>query len=263
MAENFGIGMLEFMGYKDYFEKLKKGAENIRAIAAFALGQIGDKKTVAQLIETLNTDTSSMVKIECIRSLMLIKDIKAKDAIEKALNDENPSVRAASAIALGVLKAQDAIQSLFGALHDISTEVRVNAIDSLAEIGTKDVIDAISKALKDPEAMVRIHAVGALGVISSINSIPKLIEMLDDSDAITKMMSAWSLSEIGEPAIDALIQLIENSKGENRIFALEALSLIKSSKAIPFIKKLTETGEEWIKNIAKEALKKMQEYTKK
>jgi HEAT repeat protein len=99
--ENFGLGLLEFTGYREYIEKLKEGAENVRAISAFALGQIGDDKTVEQLIETLENDESPLVKIECIKSLMLMKDKRATEALTNAVKDSNYSVKTAAALALG------------------------------------------------------------------------------------------------------------------------------------------------------------------
>ena len=258
IMSTLGLGYLKFQGYKEYFEKLKQGSENIRAIAAFALGQIGDETSVSQIIETLEKEESIMVKIECIRALTILRDPKAIDILSKKLKDDNASVRAAAAIALGTLKANQAIKSLLESLHDIDIEVRINAIDSLAELGNKETIKSLHNALNDPEPLVRRHAVGALGVLGNIESISKLIKMLDDNDTITKMMSAWSLGEIGEAALDQLIELLEKSKGENRIFALEAINLIpNSSKAYDVIEKLTKSSEEWIKNVAISALKKM------
>ncbi len=256
---NLGLGYLEFQGYKDYFEKLKKGTENVRAIAAFALGQIGDETTVSEIINTLEQDESSTVKMECIRALTMIRDPKAIPSLIKMLKDDNASVRSAAAIALGTLKASEALNSLLQALHDINTEVRINAIDSISEIGNTQVLKSMYTALQDPEALVRRHAAGALGILGNKDSVPYLIKMLDDQDAITKMMAAWSLGEIGESALDSLIKILKESSGENRIFALEAITLIpKPTKALDVVKGLANSTEEWIKNVAKQTLDKIQ-----
>jgi HEAT repeat protein len=255
----YGISPLEFQGYKEYFEKLKKGEENIRAIAAFALGQIGDKKTTEDLIKVLESEKSSLVKLECIKALIKIRDEKSIEVLLKTLKDDNASVRSASAIGLGMLKSKEAISNLMQALHDMDSEVRMNAIDSLAEIGATEAIPAIVKKLKDPEATVKRHAVGALGVISSPEAVDELISMLNDGDAITRMMAAWSLAEIGEASIEKIISLLQNSKTDSRYFALEALGLIKSPKSVPVLESLASdpSSEEWVKNIAKDALSKI------
>lgn len=70
-----------------------------RTVAARALGQIGERKSVPALIQALN-DVSSWVRIAAAESLGQIQDRQAREPLQAALEDESADVREAAQQAL-------------------------------------------------------------------------------------------------------------------------------------------------------------------
>ena len=67
--------------------------------------------------------------------------------------------------------------------------------------------------------------------------IQMLISFLDSSSSPRKM-ALKSIVDIGEPAVKPLIQAVESSRKQRIVFmAIEALGQLKSTEAIPIIKK--------------------------
>lgn len=68
--------------------------EIVRAVAAFALGELGDVEAVTGLSESVLWDTDGRVRLFCVDALGKIGDLGAILALKRALNDPNMEVRA-------------------------------------------------------------------------------------------------------------------------------------------------------------------------
>lgn len=107
----------------------------LKDIAAFILGKIGNKKAVNPLIDILN-DNDSQVRKSAIDSLGDIGDSSVVNAIIKSLNDENWVVRLAAVDSLGKLGDKSAILPLTNLLDDKMENVRRRV---------EEVLDKLSK----------------------------------------------------------------------------------------------------------------------
>ncbi|MFQ5980999.1 MAG: HEAT repeat domain-containing protein [Candidatus Heimdallarchaeota archaeon] len=85
---------------------LNHKSADVRAVAAEALGQLGDAKAaVMPLLKKLN-DKKANVRLAVVESLALLKDGRAIEPLERMLNDKETNVRTAAVDALA--KLQDA-----------------------------------------------------------------------------------------------------------------------------------------------------------
>lgn len=90
----------------------------VRFAAAVALGDSRDPQAVASLARASSNETEWQVRMQAVRSLGQMGSRDAALALDKPLRDSDPSVRAATAMALGEIGGLDALNLLAAALHD-------------------------------------------------------------------------------------------------------------------------------------------------
>lgn len=107
--------------------------------AAFAQDQSDDIETPQHkawdLLVTAILSKKTTERTNGVRALGLLKDTKqARDFAENGLNDRDPDVRKAAAIALGQMQATQSIPKLEDALYDTKIAVVMAAAQSLREL---------------------------------------------------------------------------------------------------------------------------------
>jgi HEAT repeat protein len=132
--------------------------DDVRWLAADALGEIGDERAVEPLIKALRDDN-----VHCAaEALGNIGDVRAVEPLIKALEDEEWRVRYYAARALIIIMDARAVEPLIGALEDETWAVRGNAAYALGEIGDARAVEPLIKVLGDESDEVRDAAKEAL-----------------------------------------------------------------------------------------------------
>jgi HEAT repeat protein len=103
-------------------------------IAAWVLGQVGDRSAVAPLSRAV-TYPDPVVRARAAESLGRLGDAAAVEPLRGALSDVAPSVRANAATALGRLGFPEAAEPLRAALSDEDPNVRSAAAAALRRLG--------------------------------------------------------------------------------------------------------------------------------
>lgn len=175
----------------------------VRRKATFALGRIGDKRAVDQLIIALK-DSDIDVRFGAANALGIIKDPKSIDPLISALKDsESWLVREQAAEALGKIKDPRAVNPLIVALKDskssarddVESHIRRNVVTALGKIGDSRAVGPLISALKDLDFKVQEDAAEALSKIS-VSDVKPLIEALKDSDFNVRYKAAEMLDKI-------------------------------------------------------------------
>lgn len=123
------------------------------------------------------------------------------ELLDKALDDDNSSVRRIATAYLGMIEQKETLPYLYKALQDRSVNVRRTAGDCLSDLGYKE-------------------------------AIPHMIETLDDKSRIVRWRAAMFLYEVGDEAATlALEKALEDPEFEVRMQAKMALERIESGKA--------------------------------
>jgi HEAT repeat protein len=104
--------------------------------------------------------------------------------VQKALEDEDPSIRMKAAKALGEISNLQAEQALIKAVKDEEGKVRMGAAEALGWIGTSKAVEALSEALNDNSGLVRRRAIKALVQISTPKALKALIQAVKHNDDI-------------------------------------------------------------------------------
>ncbi len=158
------------------------------------------------------------------------------------------------------------------ALDSIDPEQRFNALDTLGQMTHPVAQEALAGALNHPVRDVRIHAAQLLR--RDLRAMPVFIEMLylrptlppySEGDAVVeeqqqgkinrlRILAIDALCQMGEPAIPALIEALDNENATVRERATEALCRYVDRRAIPGLVERLADSEESTRALAAQAL---------
>jgi len=175
----------------------------VRAKAAHALGEIGGIRAVDALMMALK-DTNSQVRRAAANALGKLDATRVEDAIIPARQDTNPTMRRAAADALGERGDARAVDALIPALTDRNREVRslaASALDRLGWVAPHAEAQAVYLVAKeDWTACIELGA----------PAVDALISVLNDADFHIQGAASDALVHIGSPAVDALINKLRD-----------------------------------------------------
>jgi HEAT repeat protein len=279
-----GIGK---KGVEPLLEALDDKRPWVRAIAAWALGEIADKRAVKPLLKALR-DQNENVRMKAGMALVAIGDDSIFEPMLASLKDKHPEVRGAACLALAeirhessvgplmeALKDEDervrdqaawalakigkpALQRLIMALEDPNRDVRCLAMETLGEIGDKRAVDSIIKMLKDVEVTIRFGAAHVLGGFGDKKAVNPLIEALKDKDKTVRFWAVNSLEQIADTrAIKPLVDALKDKDDLVRGAAAGALKEIGDETAIASLVDTLKDEKKWIRESAAEALVKI------
>jgi len=161
---------------KGLIRALRNKDRDIREAAAWALGELKDRRAVGPLISLLERDKESG---NAAWALGQLGDGSAVGILIAALSSEALDVRTNAAGALGFLGQGEAVEPLILALGDEQNWIRQNAAVSLGRIGDERAIGPLTKSLRDSDAEVRSNAIEALRKIGDVTG---QMQMLCGSD---------------------------------------------------------------------------------
>ncbi|KKI88699.1 virulence factor [Bacillus sp. SA1-12] len=136
--------------------------------------------------------------------------------LEKALNDEKPSIRRLATVYLGMIEKPSVLPLLYKALKDKSVTVRRTAGDCLSDIGDPQAIVPMMEALKDKNKLVRWRAAMFLYEVGDKTAVPALKQAEDDNEFEVSMQVRMAIERIegGEAAKGSVWkQMTESRKG--------------------------------------------------
>jgi HEAT repeat protein len=199
------------------------GLEKYRDLAQPAestLVEMGEK-AVAHLLEKLDTQ-SARERWTLIRVLGKIGEPAVLPVIWK-LDCEDKDVTKLAIRILGDLKDKRAVEPLVGLLNREDYNIRSHSCESLGKIEDTTAFEPVVSRMDDSVEVVRKSAAVALGRIKDQRAIPFLIGGLSDPHFSVRMTSANSLVQMGEPVIEPLLLLLDDSNRPTLHLAIESL----------------------------------------
>lgn len=129
-------------------------------------------------------------------------DLSDLPVLEKALEDEKPSIRRLAVVYLGMVKDKRVLPLLYRGLHDPNASVRRTAGDCLSDLGFKEACGEMAKALKDKSKIVRWRAAMFLYETGDEASLPALREAENDPEFEVRLQVRMAIERItkGEEA---------------------------------------------------------------
>jgi len=140
---------------------LRDGSVNVRKTAAWALGNVGDRRAVEPLVAAL-ADANADVRSRAVWALGNVEPKEAPRQLVAMLSDKDARVRELTAWALYNIQDPSTAPALQAALRaEQDKDLQLRYIRALAAMGEKSV-DAIRPLLESSDARVKEMAVRAL-----------------------------------------------------------------------------------------------------
>jgi len=148
----------------DLIKALKDKHDGTRFAAANALGSIRDSAALSALIEGLK-DANVGMRRSCLNAIGRIEDASSLPAIREAMNDTDVTVRSEAIRLGGVFMDKQSIESFKNLLKDENRSVNIAAAGALAKMGVKDGLSVALKAIKEVDPILKMRSAEILGLI--------------------------------------------------------------------------------------------------
>lgn len=193
-------------------------------------------------------------------------------ALAEALQDKDPSYRAAAAYALEEAGGNnrffesypEALDALIAALADPDAKVRYHAARALQYALNKKAMDPLIQATRDGDPQVRTGAAMSLGNFRDPRVTSALVSVLKDPYPGARMWAADSLGRLKDKrAIEPLTALLGDEKADVRTFVVRALAMFDHPDALKALNQALEDKELRVRNQAAREIEKRAEQAKK
>ncbi len=174
--------------------------------------------------------------------------------LDRALHDDEITVRHAAAKGLGAGGVVEAVPLMIDWLADIDPKTRIVAADALGDIGGADATAALVRSLGDIEPVVRQHAVRSLGAIGkrgNVSVVIAIIPRLDDDKVEVKREAIEQLESLGDRrAVIPLVGRFTDGTPGIVTAAVRAIGKLGDRSAVPALTRLLNDSREDIKTAA-------------
>jgi cyclophilin family peptidyl-prolyl cis-trans isomerase/HEAT repeat protein len=240
---------------------------NVRATAAFALGQIGDV-TAANTLMQFATDADGDVAAEAVEALSkLAPRIPLERYAPLTAESQREGIRARAIRYLFRFRSDEASAIALNALASPSSIIRQEAAYALARRAYPAARARLELVMSDPTMLTRAYAARALGAIGSADSLAAIVSALADAHPWVRTNAAGALARIaakepkiaerGEDATKVILLTTDDDPG-TRASAIEPLGYYAKVNE-PARKKLLEianNGSRWDRELAAGAIAK-------
>jgi HEAT repeat protein len=213
----------------------------VRIHAAVGLdGNVGSR-VLTEVLHSGDDDVASAALNAAIQNVGLLP----KPEVSRACSSTNPSVREAAYRILAAGSSFDARALLVQGVQDDVAGIRAVCYEGLASFGETDIL---KNGLHDPETRVRIAAAKALGK-SGAAGMPEFIkDELKKSAPDLLGTGIIAMAELGDTASIPLFRaLLQESGGELRIDAAEALLILGDNTGVDVLKKALRSNDPFVR----------------
>lgn len=204
---------------------IKFGSTQEKREAAYVLGEYDTSEAREALINALS-ERDSIVKIEAIKSLVILREFKAKVNIIRLLKDKNEGVRLAALDALNILGERSDLSVVTPLLNDRNTKIVACAIEVIGNIGSSELIYDILKPLKESEQTEEVTK----ALIRTFAKHKFLEEVLLYASNINDSVRSLTLKLLGswdkEPRINEYI--LKGVEDKSNLVRLEAAGILQN-----------------------------------
>lgn len=209
---------------------LRSNDAHLHQRAAETLAELGGSQASKILINAIE-ELQGGVRAHCIIALGKLGDKQAVEPLLRVLSDDSFCYLAAWA--LGQLEDKRAVEPLINLLNDTDWFIRSGAVKALGNIGDDRAVEPLSRIMNNnrEEWDVCRDASNSLGQLGEA-ALQPLLQSLQDDDAETRFFAANALGKLGlSQAVDSLIPALQDSDANVRLAAAGALGEIGDDRA--------------------------------
>jgi len=145
------------------------------------------------------------------KKLVLAMGDSAIQPLTDEFNNPEPAIRQKAVELVGKLGNPEVIDSIKELVSNPKEESEViySAVIALETLGGYEIVDPLKLILKSNSSKARMHAAKLLGMMRLEEAVPYLLPLLGDDNSYAKNCAIWALTNIDEPAIPYLIEVLE------------------------------------------------------
>jgi len=204
-----------------------------------------DKVAIREFMRrAVQKESDVIVKGFAVLSVGLSRDVEAGDLLMELFNgNEDPDVRAAAAVGLGIIKHAKAIPYLAQEITKPRDggDARGFSCVALGMIGDVAAADYLMAVLKDVNVPYLIWSASTgLAILGHKAAIPEIQKKLDDKNRITREMAIRSMQYFRDDAtISPLLDQFKKEKDDTiRAMIIVSLGVVAdTSKEVPVLRK--------------------------
>ncbi len=206
----------------------------VRGQAAFALGLIGDSTAAPALGLRWEKERDLLVRQTLLTSMGLIGASGSASYVTRALSAKIQPERWSAALAAGRLRNPALASPLSTHVDEPRPEMRWRVAYALGRIGARGGADALRRLARDPSEIVRYHAARALGEVGDSASAEFLTSLLKDRAWRVRVNAVYALGALGARGTGrSVAALLRDPSAHVRWEAALALGAMRDSTAAP------------------------------
>lgn len=171
----------------------------VRFAAILAVGDL--KYTLGEkTVKILLKDIEPNVKIAACYTMTKLGHPEYNKVLQKAITNNDQTVRANAAMLLGKTGDKTAIKYLLWALHrdDSDDKVKYQAVESIARLGDEKIYPKLWTMLINKYPDVRIIGIKAMGALGTTEAQNALVKMLNDETPEIRVAAAEQLGRLND-----------------------------------------------------------------
>lgn len=186
-------------------------------------------------LEPALEDADPRVRANGIEALAQLGITESSVVLPSFSDDPDPRIRANAAVAFSRLKLDDGTdkgRDILVDMFDSRVESsRLSGVYGLGEIADEEALTRLEVALNDANPSIRQRALTSLARSGRRQAIDLLIQLLEEGDGATRHMTSRALEACGPAAVDPLIIALWSTGVEVRRYVIQALAGIGSPRA--------------------------------
>ncbi|MBN1973623.1 MAG: HEAT repeat domain-containing protein [Sedimentisphaerales bacterium] len=175
----------------------------VRFAASVAVGEMQHRSALKSVNQLLRDNDPNVIIAASYAMARLGYPEYLKILHESAINNENPTIKANSALLLGKIGDRSATQLLYQLLKDPRDIVAYQAAEALAMLGDVKIYEKIWAMLISAFADIKITGIRSMGALGTVEAENALVSMLSDPVIEVRLAAAGQLGKMG------------NRKGQN------------------------------------------------
>jgi len=212
--------------------------EQVRENATRGLWDCDDRSIIPQLVDLLNSDPSTRVRVCAALSLRKFAMV-AQDG--KLLARDSESIKT---VLLNTI-----------ANEDENIEVTRRAIEAVSYFDSPETNAIIQQAYQSGDPQLKQSALYGMGQSSNAKWLPTVIVEMEDENAAIRYEAASAMGLLGEEStVPHLIVLVQDEDPHVQIAAIKSLGLVGGALAKRALLKCMNLGDNAIEEAAEEAL---------
>ena len=218
-------------------------------------------------IQAALQDTELAPRRAAVLAIAVASETPAGPRLREMFSREtSPEMQLAVLRALGDVKDSESGSFLAGILTNPGkySDLFIEAIPTAGKIGGKNLIDALIALADSPSDTIAVLVAHALGATKSVDAVPAAVQLMHRPNPAVRTAAMEALVSIGtpaggrrggaggfgfgqgapaNPAVTALIELLEDKDLEVRRTAIRGVGQLKTRQAVPKLLALYQSGD--------------------